>query len=205
MPDEQKNGGQQPEAGDEKTSKKSEDGEKTSNKSEESIHPNRYYHVKDKLDEAQKKIEEYEKKLGVDNKKDDKNKNQDDSSNLSEDILEQKLNKVLEKRKLKEMNLPEEIEEKTKKYAQLEGLSVEEAANSDYIQHLKREHDRKKRLEEASPSSGKSGKSGKTTSTSNYDPSKPRDPANYNLDTKEGRERWQADGKRRQKWIQRNK
>lgn len=118
---------------------------------------------------------------------------------LTEDEFEIKFNKRMEEERLKEMNLPEEIEEKVRTLANVKGISVREAAKDPYIQFEKEKKEKEERLLNATPKNKKNG-----SHSTSYDPSQPLDPKNYDMSTKEGQDAWERDKKAHHEYKKNN-
>lgn len=117
-----------------------------------------------------------------------------------DEMVSEKLNKVLEERDLKDLNLPEQIEEEVKKLAKINGVSVREAANDPYIKFKKEQLEQEERIKSATPKRG--GKSG--TFSPKIDPSKPLNPSDFDFNSKEGVEKWNQAKANRRKWQEEN-
>lgn len=102
-----------------------------------------------------------------------------------EALVEKKLNERLEAQDLKSLDLPDDLKEEVKDLAKTKGISIREAAQLPYIKYRKDEMEREERIKQASPK-----RSNKGTYTSNIDPSKPLNPADFDLSTEEGRKAW---------------
>lgn len=98
-------------------------------------------------------------------------------------LFEQKFNERMEQRDLESLDLPDELKEEVKRVAKYEGISVREAAKNPYILHKKNEFEKAERIKNATPTR-------KGGSRYVIDPSKPLDPSEFDLSTKEGREAW---------------
>lgn len=120
--------------------------------------------------------------------------NQGDTPDV-EQLVEQKL----EERQLESMNLPDKVKQEVKDLAQFKGISVEKAAKHDYIQNMKEEIERKERVKKATPK-----RKNKGSYTSKVDPSKPINPADYDMDTEEGVKAYQEAREARKKWKKNN-
>lgn len=121
-----------------------------------------------------------------------------DANNGELDIeakIAQGVNKVLEDRDLRELNLPEEVETEVKKIAKIEGISIREAAKSDYIQFKIEKIEREKRVRSATP-----GRSNKGSFKPSIDPSKPLNAEDFDLKTEEGRKAWKQAKEARRKF-----
>ncbi len=123
-------------------------------------------------------------------KKTDMSSGQPQSSNNLPDIealVDQKLSARLEQIEIQQLNLPEELTEEVKKVAKLQGISIKEAANSDYIKYKREQYEQDQRIQKATPKwKGASGL------PKGFDPSKPPDPSQFRLDTEEGQKQWEA-------------
>lgn len=100
-------------------------------------------------------------------------------------LVDEKFDAKMAERDLKDLALPEEIETQVKKLAKLNGISVREAAKDPYIVSKIEEFKKEERIKSASPK-----RSNKGTYKTNIDPSKPLNPEDFALDTKEGRKAW---------------
>lgn len=117
-----------------------------------------------------------------------------DLSNIDE-LVDKKLNERLEERELKDLHLPEELETEVKDLAKVKGISIKEAAQLPYIVSRKEAIEKEERIKNAIPSSKNKG-----SYQTSIDPSKPLNPANYALDTEEGRKAWKADKAARERY-----
>jgi hypothetical protein len=113
------------------------------------------------------------------------------------DLVKSTLNEILEERDLESLGLSDELKAEIKDLAKLKGISVREAANLPYIQSRKEEAEREERIKNATPK-----RSGKAGYVSNIDPSKPLNPADFALDTEEGRKAWNEARAAREKYRQ---
>ena len=105
---------------------------------------------------------------------------------LTAEELDIKLDEREAKRDLESLGLPEEIETEVKDLAKVKGISVREAAKLPYIVSTIEEAEKAKLIESATPK-----RKGKGNYASiKIDPSKPLDPDDFALDTKEGRKAW---------------
>lgn len=112
-------------------------------------------------------------------------------------LVESKLKEILEERDLESLDLTDELKTEVKDLAKLKGISVREAANLPYIRSRKEEAEREERIKNATPK-----RSGKAGYVSNIDPSKPLNPADFALDTEEGRKAWNEARAAREKYRQ---
>lgn len=101
-------------------------------------------------------------------------------------LIDSKVAERLEGEKLKSLNLPETIESEVKEIAKIRGISVGEAAKLPYIQNRIKEVEDEERIKSATPSR-RNGSSNRVT----FDPSKPLNPADFDLSSEEGRKAWQ--------------
>lgn len=111
------------------------------------------------------------------------------SSNETLDIdalVDQKLQAKLEERDLNSLELPEELKTEVKKLAKMNGISIREAARDPYIVYKKTEIEREERIKANTPK-----RSGRGSAVATYDPSKPLNPADFDLSTAEGRKQWE--------------
>jgi len=111
-------------------------------------------------------------------------------------LIDEKVRERLEERDLESLGLPEELKGEVKRLAKLEGISVREAAQLPYIQYRKQEAEKEQRIKNATPKRTSSG-----AYVPVYDPSKPLNPADFDLDTEEGRKAWQEAKAARAKYI----
>ena len=117
-----------------------------------------------------------------------------------EALVEQKLNERMEAQDLKSLELPDDLKEDVKTLAKTKGISIREAAQSEYITFLKEKMAREERIKQASPK-----RSNKGTYTTNIDPSKPLNPSDFDLNTDEGRKAWKEARVARDKFISQGK
>jgi hypothetical protein len=94
----------------------------------------------------------------------------------------------LEQRDLDEMEHSDDIKKEIQKVAQLQGISIRKAAQDPYIKHMVERAEAARRADEAADNGARKGKTG-----IKVDPSKPLNPADYDLSTDEGRAQWQKD------------
>lgn len=111
-----------------------------------------------------------------------KKEEQAGSPNVAE-LVSKEVNDILEKRDLESLDYPDDIKQEIKDYAKFKGISVKEAAKSEYITLRLEKVAREARIYGASP---KRSAGGRTT----VDPSQPLDPANFDLNTPEGIKAW---------------
>jgi len=110
-------------------------------------------------------------------------------------LINDNVNEALEKRDLESLNLSEEIETEVKDLAKIKGISVREAAKTNYIQSRIEEVKKEERIKSATPKRSNKG----AYKTDSYDPSEPLNPDDFNLETKEGRKAWEAAKKAKRK------
>ncbi len=124
-------------------------------------------------------------------------KNQNGKVHISniDELVDKKLNERLEERELKDQHLPEELETEVKDLAKIKGISIREAAQLPYIVSRKEAIEREERLKSSIPTGKNKG-----SYRSSVDPSKPLNPANYALDTEEGRKAWKSDKAARERY-----
>lgn len=106
-----------------------------------------------------------------------------------EDILklaEERVRETLEQRDLDELSYSDEVKAEIKKVAKLSGSSVRQAAQDSYIKHLIEQEAQEQALKEAATNSTR-----KRGAKIVIDPTKPLDPAQFDLSTEEGREAWE--------------
>lgn len=101
-----------------------------------------------------------------------------------EELLERKISAKLAEKDLSALDFSNEIKEEIKSYSTLKGISIEEAAKSEYITFIARKQTEKARIDDASISS----KSNKPGLSKNFDKMSPSD---FDLTTEEGRKSWQ--------------
>jgi hypothetical protein len=100
-------------------------------------------------------------------------------------LLEEKLEARLAERDLKDLNLPESIENEVKELSKIRGISIGEAAKLPYIVARREEIEREKRIED-----GTLKRNNKGTYKNSFDPSKPLNYADFDLSSEEGRKEW---------------
>jgi len=128
-----------------------------------------------------------------------KGKSQDKGEQPDVDkLIEQRMNERFEKIDLDSLEMPDDIKQEVKDLSKVKGVSIREAAKNPYIQSRLAEYERQKRIDNASP--GSKGKG----SSAQFDPSKPLDPKNYNMNTEEGIKSWKRDKEARDRWRQEN-
>lgn len=119
--------------------------------------------------------------------------NQGDSGDI--DTL---LEKKLEERELKKMDLPDEVEKEVRDLAQVKGISMSEAVEHDYIQSLKEKVEHEQKVEGGTPPRSSKGNKGKSSRKKDF--SKPLNPKDYDFDNPDDRERWENDKKKRDQY-----
>jgi hypothetical protein len=102
-----------------------------------------------------------------------------------DELVDQKLNERLEARELEDLELSDELKEEVKKLAKLNGISVRKAAQDPYIKYKIEAVEKEKRILDATPK-----RNGRGSYQTSYDPSKPLNPEDFDLSTKEGRNSW---------------
>jgi len=107
--------------------------------------------------------------------------------------------KTLAVRDLKALALPEAVENEVKEIAQIRGISIGEAAKLPYIQSRIEEAKSEQRVMDGTPKRNNKG-----TYKASIDPSKPLDPADFDLHSEEGRKAW-MDAKETRRKIEKNK
>lgn len=112
-----------------------------------------------------------------------------DTKNLSTEEIEERARQTviqeLEQRDLNEMNHSDSIKEQIKRIAQIQNVSVRQAARDPYIQSLIESETRQAAVDNAAKNGKGTGKTGVVVDTS-----KPLDPTQYDLSTEEGRAEW---------------
>lgn len=104
---------------------------------------------------------------------------------LTQEDVNRQVQETLDKRDLDSLNLPDEIKSEINDLAKLKGISVKEAASQPYIKDRIEKAKKEEELANATPT-----RKNKGTGVSSYDPSKPLDPANFDLNTEDGRKGW---------------
>lgn len=112
-------------------------------------------------------------------------------------LVESKLKEILEERDLESLGLSDDLKAEVKDLAKLKGISVREAAKHPYIQSRREEIERAERIKNATPKRSANG-----GYVSTVDPSKPLNPADFALDTEEGRKAWNEARAARDKYRQ---
>lgn len=120
--------------------------------------------------------------------KDDKEKPQ----TLSKEEIEKSLEEKFFNRDLEELEYSDTVKDAVKKICKVNNVSVKQAQKDPYIQYLIQQETDEKTLDKSAISQKKNSIPGKTDA-------KPLDPDNYDFSTKEGRDRWEADKKARNK------
>lgn len=103
-----------------------------------------------------------------------------------EALVERKLEARLQERELQSLNLTDELKTEVKELASLKGISIGEAVNLPYIQARIKEVEQEERVKSATPRRSRKG-----SYAPSYDPSKPLNPADFDLDSEEGIKAWQ--------------
>ncbi len=130
--------------------------------------------------------------------KSDKGKPQNgqDTPDISE-LVSKKVIEALEQRDLETLDVASELKEEIKKIASVKGISIREASADPYIQYLKEDLEKKKRLEDAIPTRG--GAKGGSYKSS-YDGSQPLNASDFDLSTEDGRKAWEKATAARRKY-----
>lgn len=121
--------------------------------------------------------------------KDGKGKTQDGDKNkvvLTEEEFNQRLEERFAERDLKEMNLPEDIEKLVRDLAKVRSISVREAVKDSYVVAKLDEIKKQEKVDNASPRRSSNG----SYKISDLDLSKPLNPADFDLNSEEGRKAW---------------
>lgn len=112
----------------------------------------------------------------------------EDKKNLTEDELLLKATKLVEDkffdRDLKQLEYSDNLKEEVKKLAKLKEISILEAKSDPYIVYLKSQEDSAEKLEKATIVRKNNG------NARVIDTSKPLNPSDFDLTTKEGRDEW---------------
>jgi len=149
----------------------------------------------EKLSSAIKQKINWRNKVTADKKPEGDGKKPDKETPDIGQLVDSKLNEILESRDLESLGLSDELKAEVKDLAKLKGISVREAAKLPYILSRKEEAEREERIKNATPP-----RSGKAGYVSNIDPSKPLNPADFNLNTEEGRKAWNEAKEARDKY-----
>jgi len=131
---------------------------------------------------------------------DDKSKGGKPPEKVTEELIDQKVNERLEARDLEALTLPDEIKAEIKDLAKLRGISVREASKLPYIQSRISEAENQKKIDDATPT-----RKNKGSYAPNVDPSKPLNPADFDLSTEEGRKSWNDAKASRRKYQEEHK
>lgn len=132
-----------------------------------------------------------------DDKDKDKPKDGGDKKVLTEEDFDRKLEERMAERDLKEMNLPEDIETEVRDLAKAKNISVREAAKLPYIVARLDEVKKQEKIDSASPKRSGNG----AYKISDLDLSKPLNPADFDLNTDEGRKAWKEARTARDKFL----
>ncbi len=150
----------------------------------------------DKLSNAIKqKISWREKVTSVQKPDDGKGKKPVKETPDVDELVSTKVREILEEERLEGLDLSDELKAEVKRVAKIEGISVREAVKLPYIAYKKEEAERAERIKNATPK-----RSGQGGYVANVDPSKPLDPANFDLSTEEGRKAWNEAREARDKY-----
>jgi len=95
------------------------------------------------------------------------------------------VNARFEARDLKDLALPEEIENEVKDLAKVKGISIKEAAQLPYIAAMRKDFEEDTRMKNATPTRTKRG-----SYSSSFDSSKMPDPKDFPFNSPEDIERW---------------
>jgi hypothetical protein len=111
---------------------------------------------------------------------------------LSKEEIEKSLEEKFFNRDLEELDYSDNVKDAVKKICKVNNLSVKQAQKDPYIQYLIEQETDEKILDKSAISQKKNSIPGKTDA-------KPLNPDNYDFSTKEGRDKWEADKKARNK------
>lgn len=139
----------------------------------------------EKLSNAIKQKISWRTKVTTEKKPDNGNDKMSKETPNVDELVNTKVREMLDEERLESLNLSDELKAEVKRVAKIEGISVKEAVKLPYIQFKKEEAERKERIEQATPK-----RSGGGGYVSSVDPSKPLDPANFDLKTQEGQKAW---------------
>lgn len=128
-----------------------------------------------------------EKVLKPETKKDEKDNQPKDPQEIEKMLEEKFFNRDLE-----ELEYSDAVKDAVKKICKVNNISVKQAQKDPYIQFLIQQETDDKTLDKSAISQKKNGIPGKTDA-------KPLNPDDYDFSTKEGREKWEADKKARNK------
>jgi hypothetical protein len=117
-----------------------------------------------------------------------------------DELVDRKLNERLEARDLESLGLSDDLKAEVKDLAKLKGISVRDAAQLPYIKARKEEVEREERIKKATPKRSNSG-----SYTPSYDPSKPLNPDDFDMNTEEGRKAWKEAKETRAKYRAQHK
>lgn len=110
-------------------------------------------------------------------------------------LVQTEVSRILEERDLESLELSDDLKAEVKDLAKLKGISVREAAKHPYILSRKEEIEREEKIKNATPK--RSAQGGYVPS---IDPSKPLNPADFDLNTEEGRKAWNEAKAAREKY-----
>lgn len=128
-----------------------------------------------------------EKLLKLEPKEDKK-----DETTKSPEEIEKMLEEKFFNRDLEELEYSDNVKDAVKKICKVNNVSIKQAQKDPYIQYLIQQETDEKTLDKSAISQKKNSIPGKTDA-------KPLDPDNYDFSTKEGRDKWEADKKARNK------
>lgn len=109
------------------------------------------------------------------------------------DTIRQEIEEKFLKRDLEEIEASDELKEEVKKLAKMKDLTIRQAFKDPYIIFLKSQEEQAKKLDKSAISGRKNGASVK------IDTSKPLDPSEFDMSSKEGRDEWEKAKKARAK------
>lgn len=116
------------------------------------------------------------------------------------EVARQVFQEEQDKKDLKELNLPDDLQDEVKNLAKLKGISIREAAQLPYILSRKEEIEKEERIKNAIPK-----RSNKGSYATSVDPSKPLNPENYDFNTPEGVKAWKEDKAARERFLKTGK
>jgi len=123
-----------------------------------------------------------EKAIGSEKKSEKKDTKLDPDELLKK--AEEAVENRLAQRDLEELDLSDELKEEVKSLAKLKNISIRKAQSDPYITFLKSKEDAEKNLDKATITRKNKG------ATIVFDKTKPLNPTDFNLSTKEGRKAW---------------
>jgi len=113
--------------------------------------------VEDRLESGKKLSTAIKQKIGwrtkataqTEQKKEEKPHPQFQPAVFDEKVIDQKMDEKLEERELQSLDISDELKQKVKAYAKVDGLTIKQVLQTDYFKYLKDQEDAKIKVDEA--------------------------------------------------------